>query len=1099
MSSTDNSSYPNIGQQPAQLKYQQHQQPAADPNMDPTLLSTRDPIHQPGYQTNQPMQPPIQYQPPLTTNTATTPNAPLQQQGPYSQPKPMAQQSHGQQGFSHQTAGMHPTDPVLHSTQTVRQQQQQQQQQYPPTQSSLPHTALSSEDQYHLQKLRNEQPGKQQQLQPQIQPPTRTLDTNQPRSLATLPANKAFQSKAVEQLPAATLNDPRHPDSLPTEYKVAPRAFQDSTDIDQHYKREHERRLSAHAAPAGTGMSGTGAAPMPTDHPVPPVPPMAAGGGQVSPQTHDEHTVQKPKFFEVAQALIEGRLPTNAQLDQFLTRVMTSPSMESRAHMLSPDGQSLYRDLKDLLQTLRGVIYEKNEQELFQNLIYHCQSATDTVGAKQPTVSAQTAGINTATATETAKGEAKEILDRLVTVAKLLTTNAEFRAILNDLIDLAREVFGEGANKLSDQARIAGEKLSGYAQSSSQKLADVAQSNQERLPGKIQSATDRVQTTLDQARDENVEGLRTTREELKGESSSQYEAAKKQAADARANLAKQAQGYQERAKDKAVQLQADAKNYAKEKMPPERRRELVERLKVVMGQVQADPQYQSAIESIIHLLGVWRQRSETPRQGITAEATKITDDANVNAAAVEFKVLLQRWAQGYSLDPLIDQIKILWSKARHDPELRQYLDNVSTYVSKIVREPNYVTSSSTVQADTDQLIQHGQELMNVKYQPETESLVHEVRMFVQQLNTDPRSREVSERMQKLAKDLLYDKKGHLTFKLHLLEDLRYVFLPALMESFDSIPIPRIEYADLKVELMFNNMVLAASDLLPRLFELTMQNTIRMVPRRTGSAQPPPGAPRDGAEHDFKMSIQGIQANLYNIEYAIHTKTGIKLKDHGRADLLLGQKGVDIKIHGVRTFKEGENENDRTSLVTFKDIKVKIHNLNIKVHKSDHKVLLTFAQPFIKTTIKRAIAKSIETQIREALTKADKVLATSIRDQRIKTGKNTVGALVDTATSFVTSKVHPDEKTKAAQERERQRGHYDRTSHVVFDRQGLQVLDPIKHIELKVGEPLLEDPNEMAAMSVAAPWVSTAFNMHDRRMPERETMPGMQRPRQILAM
>lgn len=155
-------------------------------------------------------------------------------------------------------------------------------------------------------------------------------------------------------------------------------------------------------------------------------------------------------------------------------------------------------------------------------------------------------------------------------------------------------------------------------------------------------------------------------------------------------------------------------------------------------------------------------------------------------------------------------------------------------------------------------------------------------------------------------------------------------------------------------------------------------------------------------------------------------------------------------------------------------------------------MYVFAQPFIRTVIKKAIARAIETQIKEVMTSGDKALATSIRDTRIKTGKNTFGALVDTATSFVANKVNPDEKTKAMNERKKNAGHYNRTSRVIFDQNGLCVLDPVKHMELKVGQPLHEDPNAMAAMHVAAPWVSTAFDMNDTQIQGQDRLPGMRR-------
>ncbi|KAG0237230.1 hypothetical protein BGW42_001497 [Actinomortierella wolfii] len=1064
MSSLDNPAHFETlqpGQYPTQLKYQQHQQhQQSDPYRDPTLLSNDNPINEPGYQTNQPVQSiPVysnnsahQY-PSLGSSTTTDPHAPSRaHQAPFSSAN-FRQDEH------------HPTDQAYSVTPNTQQQ---------PAQSSLPHKSLPAQDAYHLEKLRQEQSQNPRHKQAQFleQAPSNVNPQNRPTT-----ADLHHHQKATERLPASTLNDPHHPDSLPTEYRVAPRALHEASDIEQYYKYEHDRSNMSNNVAPGTSTYRNMELP--------------DSGAKISPEIKQADRAQKLKVFEVVQALIQGRLPTNAQLDQFLVRAMTSPSMESRAHMLSPDGKSLYADMKQLLQTLRGVIYEKNEQELFQNLIYHCQSASDSIASKNPSV---TPALDVGVSSQSAKKEAKETLDSLVSIAKLVTTNAEFRAILKELIDLAREIFGEGADKLSQQAMVASEKLSAHAQNTSQRIAESTQNNQGRIQQAIQSATDTVQGVIGQARSEDIEGLRTTRDDMRRQGSEHYEAAKKQAADTRANLNKQAQEFQGKAKERAIQLQSDAKAYASEKMPPERRRDLIERLKVIIGQIQADPQYQEAIESVMNLLGVWRQRTNKPTERISTEATKVTEDPNVNAAVLEFKVLMQRWAQGYPLDPMIQIIQKMWKLTLTDPELRKYMDNVSHFMSKVVREPNYVTSQN-VNADGELLIDQGQALMNVKYKSDTDALMHEIRTFVDKLNTDPRSREVSDRFQSFAKHLLYDKKGHLKFKPHLFEDFRYVWLPAMMESFHFIPIPRIEYADLKIDLMLDNMVLTSTDLLPRLCEMSMHHTMRLVPRGQDRH------PQDAYKNEFKMLIEGVEANLHNIEYYINTKSGFKFTDRGRADILVGKKGVDIKIHGSKTPAGEDDEDglDRTSFITFKDVKVKINNLKVKVHTSDHKILFAFAQPFIKTAIKNAIAKSIETQVREALVKGDKVLARSIRDQRIKTGKNTVGALIDTATSFVTTKVHPDKKTKASQERKSQRGHYDRTSHVIFDKEGLQVLDPVKHMELKVGTPLVEDPNEMATMSVSAPWVSTAFNMHDRVMPEREGLPGVRRPRQGLAM
>ncbi|KAF8943954.1 hypothetical protein BGZ47_004848 [Haplosporangium gracile] len=814
--------------------------------------------------------------------------------------------------------------------------------------------------------------------------------------------------------------------------------------------------------------------------------PISDSGAHIPQQLKQVDRNQKFKLFECLQALVQGRLPTNDQLDNFLAMAQSSTALESRQHMLSADGQSLYKDFQELVRTTRGIVYEKNEQELFQNFIYHCTQASDSVGAQNVSAPDMSVGVSS----QKAKKEGKETLDSMVAVAKLVTTNADFRTILQELFTLAKEVFSEGSQKAAQSATTASEKFSTKTNEISANATDATQTGGSKLQEGIQKATNMVQGIVGNAQEDPINTARETRDDIANQSSASKEYAQKRSADMKKQLAQQTEDFKVRAQSQATQARDDAKVYANSKMPPERRRALIERLKAIVGQIQADPQYQNAINSIMNLVGTWRQRSQQPAGNITTEASKVIQDPNVEAAILEFKVILQRWAQGYGLDPIIGYVQNMWRKTMVDPELNQYLNNLSGFMTRAVREPNYVTSQQ-INADAEALMNHGQTLLEVKYKPDTEAVLNEGQIFLDKLNNDPKSKEVAANFQKFAKHLFYDNNGKLKFKPHLFDDFRYVFMPAMLESFQFIPIPRIEYSDMKVDLMFDNMILTSTDLLPRLFEVNMNNQLRMVPRGANKND----RSKDANKHDFNMLIQGLEANIRDVDYFVRTKEGFKFKDQGIADILINKKGMDIKVMGRKSPETVE----APSLVTIDNVQVKIHALTIKMHNSEHPALYALAQPFIKSVVKKAVAHALETQIKEALTSGDKAVATSIRDTRIKTGKNTFGALVDSATSFVTNKVNPDAKTKAENERKKNQGHYNRTSRVIFDQDGLCVLDPIKHMELKVGQPLHEDPNAMAAMPVAAPWVSTAFDMTDMQVKGQQHLPGTRRTRGSLAM
>ncbi|ORZ14879.1 hypothetical protein BCR41DRAFT_296853, partial [Lobosporangium transversale] len=663
---------------------------------------------------------------------------------------------------------------------------------------------------------------------------------------------------------------------------------------------------------------------------------------------------QKTKFFECLQALVKGRLPTNEQLDHFLAMAQNSPSLEARAHMLSADGRALYKDFQELMRTTRGIIYEKNEQELFQNFIYHCTQASTSASQN-----VQAPSLDVGVSQKKAKQEGQETLDNLVAVAKLLTTNAEFRSILNELFQLLREVFNEGADKVASTAQGVGERVSNKTNDLTQSATSTSASGGSRLQDNINRVTDKIQSVALGAKQDPTAVAQDTRQEFMDHSNATMDSARQQTQDMKQQLARQAQDFKAQAQTRASQTQQDAINYANTKLPPEQRSALIERLKLVISQIQSEPQYQTAIDSIMNLVGIWRHRAKQPTGNISTEANKVVHDPNVEAAIVEFKVILQRWAQGYALDPIIAHIQNMWNKTLVDPELNQYVNNVSNFLTRALREPNYVTSQ-TINNDGSILIDEGRQLLNVKYKSDTDVIMREGQIFIEKLNTDPRSQEVSANFQKFAHDLFYDKNGKLAFKPHLFDDFRYVLLPSMMESFQFIPVPRIEYSDLKVDLVFDNMILTSTDLLPRLFEMNMNNTIRMVPRGNANRS------LDTNKHDFSVTIQGLEANIRDVDYYVKTKEGFRFQDRGIADVLINKKGLDIKIMGHKTPEDQETP----SLFTIEDVKVKIHALSIKMRRSEHSFMYALAQPFIKTVVKNAIAHALETQIKETLSSGD---------------------------------------------------------------------------------------------------------------------------------
>lgn len=91
---------------------------------------------------------------------------------------------------------------------------------------------------------------------------------------------------------------------------------------------------------------------------------------------------RKMRLYGVIEAFRNGKMPDNVQIDETLAYVGGHSFLDIKA--LSPDGQKLISDARDIVESARLIVKNKNADELFQNFVYHT-SGTDFNKAKVDT------------------------------------------------------------------------------------------------------------------------------------------------------------------------------------------------------------------------------------------------------------------------------------------------------------------------------------------------------------------------------------------------------------------------------------------------------------------------------------------------------------------------------------------------------------------------------------------------------------------------------------------------------------------------------------------------------------------------------------------
>ncbi|SGY18964.1 BQ5605_C014g07520 [Microbotryum silenes-dioicae] len=702
---------------------------------------------------------------------------------------------------------------------------------------------------------------------------------------------------------------------------------------------------------------------------------------------------RKMNLYGVIEAFRQGKMPSNRQqISETLDYVIGHSPIDEKK--LSKDGRGLIEDFRDLIRTAKQMVEERNADELLQNFIYHTRDVDYSKG--------DLSKVSTSVNKDDTQKDGEQAIEHLRTLAKLLFTNSEARKLLKDVGILGRDVAADAAAKASEVARPSEREL--------QQIDETAPSKEWVGPngekrGVHQYAPD---TGLGETRDQLVQArndAQTRREEFKNDVANQAQGHAQNVAHAadrgqqaaggevardedRARAAKDAglnqaqeEGDKVKAKgdklgnkvaefrdripqehkDKAKEQLEQAKSYAKDKFPEERRERFIYRLKKIIVENQSHRDYQEAIEFFL-------ERAES-YHGVAKDATSQSGDKAITLrngeafqqAEKELRTLLERFANGQSMQPMFDAVNQLYKDAKDDDELAAWFNKLDNYVRQVLQEPGYVMEEQC-DKEGNRLLEESKKFYDPKtgrYAGHKDALFDSIQQFFTSYADDPLNVELGNGVKKLTTDLLYDSEGSLKYKAHLWNDVRSIILPALAKNVGYVPIPRIEYTDRELDVVIENLTLESQNLIPNIIEIEAKNYFKLSPY---------DQIRDISKHSFVLSFSQVQADLKDVAFYIKKKQGFpKLTDSGIADVQISGNGVSGKIHIESTGKAHH---------AFKvvDCKIKIDSMKFAVRESKHSFLISLIKPLASGLIKKGIAAAIEGAIRSGLQQLDAQIA-----------------------------------------------------------------------------------------------------------------------------
>ncbi|KAF2138726.1 uncharacterized protein K452DRAFT_290378 [Aplosporella prunicola CBS 121167] len=680
-------------------------------------------------------------------------------------------------------------------------------------------------------------------------------------------------------------------------------------------------------------------------------------------QQKEKDVNTKLQLYGIFSAFSNGKVPSNKQIDVALNSALVSRALSSPSKKLSPEGQKLVGDVKEVIEAAKILLLTKNEGNLLQDFIWQ----TQLTGADNTSTPRASIG------RDEARQHGNEALDGLRTLGTLILSNGQFRKLLSDATVLLRDIAGDAATKTANRVNPTEEQLNQIDDPAADDTwHDVPSKGdlKEQARGKFHEnkpfGRDEAKNALgDAAQEAHPTGSRdptdvadTAARDQRYGGASGVDA--QSGARAGVDTLKQhtRENVPDETQDRLRERRERTTNYLKSKMPQERREQTIWRLKKMVVEIQGHQDYMRAIETLLRLAEEYTGHSRD-LVGQTNETVKgaHTDDS-LQMAEADLKTLIERFANGTSLDDVFDSIKAVYRDADKDPQLKGWFRHLNAYIRRCLKEQGYVMQDQATE-EWNQLYDEGHFLLRDRYRNHTDRVLDEFKFIGQQFDEDPQNKAFSEALQKLFLDLGQDENGQAAFKPHLLKDLTEVIVPAIFENIRYVPIPRIEYSDPTMDAVVENLVVEGDNLAPNVLECASDNHWRWGRKKITSKN----------KNKVMLSVSGVQMDLRDVSYYVNRKQGFpSIKDQGICDVFMGGDGFSFKVAA-----ETADKTDRQHFFKVNKVDVDVKNLKLKMKKSNHKLLFNLAKPMLIKVIRPALQKALEQQIRNNFNQIDALL------------------------------------------------------------------------------------------------------------------------------
>ncbi|KAI0453319.1 hypothetical protein F5B21DRAFT_479590 [Xylaria acuta] len=502
-----------------------------------------------------------------------------------------------------------------------------------------------------------------------------------------------------------------------------------------------------------------------------------------------------------------------------------------------------------------------------------------------------------------ARADTAAAYQSLRTVGSLLLTNPEFRTFLGDLAVVGREVFKDSAFALRD-------------------AADQAAKRIEPSP----EAQDRV-----------------THQDTNGKPPSAE------------TLENEVQDVAKAVVDGGGDVASAAVESAKDKVSGDEGQALKGRLRATVLNLRKRKDYSDSVSTLALLIKRYALvYSRAAEEMVETAQSDVNENRETDRALVNLWEFVKSFGERKEWEKCEELLQKVIRHKDQDPEFEDMMQQIGDSLQKLLTDPDFFSNA-------DEKIKDLRE--KSKQVGSESSLRHDVDELLQQLSITLQSvlrdADVHNLMTTTMRIFGVLSPPHSVTNPDLVQDSLNVFIPLIIAAIQYVPIPRLEVSTPAIDLLLENLIIEPgktvnhTSFLPYRLKIETYNDleIRKARFRTNTS----------SKHLMLIKIDGLSARADEVGFWLRAHSGLfRLADEGIGSFALDERGIDVHLE-VEICRERLEQ-----ILTLRGVRVRVHKLNYKLHKSKFSWLGWLIKPILRPILKATIEAQLATAIADLL-------------------------------------------------------------------------------------------------------------------------------------